>query len=147
MCCPPTSGSSSNLAGEDISYTTTKNDDQHTIIQMLHEFDTGLDGIKFINEIAVNEIAMNDGVTNMPQQQQLTLLALQKLDSIYSMLQGATPEYKRDFQTLESLILPLLSKLIEPSNIEKKYIFWPDRKSAIDKQIQKILQITRKYTD
>ena len=44
------------------------------------------------------------------------------------------------FKSLETLILPLLYKL---GKSEENYIYWPDRKQIIDKQINKILAITR----
>lgn len=44
-------------------------------------------------------------------------------------------------QSLEKLILPLLVNLMK--NPEKEYIHWPNRVSLIEKQIEKILAITR----
>lgn len=47
------------------------------------------------------------------------------------------------FKELENLILPLLYNL--QKNPDKEYIHWPNRKDIIQKQIDKILQVTRYY--
>ena len=44
---------------------------------------------------------------------------------------------------LEKLTLPLLINLIKPESLEQKYIHWPNRKEIIERQIKRILQITR----
>jgi hypothetical protein len=50
-------------------------------------------------------------------------------------------EYEKRLQDLESLIIPFLEKLRDTG--DKEYIFWPNRKPAIEKQIEKILKLTR----
>lgn len=50
-------------------------------------------------------------------------------------------EAKSKMQSLEKLILPLLVNLMK--NPEKEYIHWPNRVPLIEKQIEKILAITR----
>jgi acetyl-CoA carboxylase alpha subunit len=50
-------------------------------------------------------------------------------------------EHKKTLQTLEKLILPLLVNLMK--NPEKEYIHWPNRVPMIEKQIDRILEITR----
>ena len=50
-------------------------------------------------------------------------------------------ETKQKLQTLEKLILPLLVNLMK--NPEKEYIHWPNRVPLIEKQIERILAITR----
>jgi hypothetical protein len=42
---------------------------------------------------------------------------------------------------VEKLIIPFLKKL--HSTGDKEYIFWPNRKPAIEKQIEQILKLTR----
>ena len=42
---------------------------------------------------------------------------------------------------LEEIIMPLLLNLQKTS--DKEYIYWPNRKTAIDKEIQRVLAITR----
>jgi hypothetical protein len=79
------------------------------------------------------------------------LLVLQnKIDSLLDaqeqMLQNAYVEaleekYKAKFKELEGLIMPLLYNL--KKNPEKPIINWPNRETVINKQIEKILAVTR----
>lgn len=50
-------------------------------------------------------------------------------------------ENKQKLQNLEKLIMPLLVNLMK--NPDKDYIHWPNRVGQIEKQIEKILAITR----
>lgn len=50
-------------------------------------------------------------------------------------------DVKEKLKTLETLIMPLLVNLMK--NSEKDYIHWPNRAPLIQKQIDKILAITR----
>lgn len=54
-----------------------------------------------------------------------------------------TSEVRNKLQQVEQLILPLLYNL--QKNPDKEYIHWPNRKDIIQKQIDKILNITRIY--
>jgi hypothetical protein len=49
--------------------------------------------------------------------------------------------YKNRLQEVEKLIIPFLNKLIKTA--DKEYIYWPNRKPAIESQMQKILNLTR----
>jgi hypothetical protein len=49
--------------------------------------------------------------------------------------------YKAKLEEVEKLILPFLTKLLKTA--DKEYIYWPNRKTAIEKQIEKILKLTR----
>jgi len=49
--------------------------------------------------------------------------------------------YKARLDELEKMIVPFLNKL--HSTGDKEYIYWPNRKPAIEKQIEKILKLTR----
>jgi hypothetical protein len=49
--------------------------------------------------------------------------------------------YEKRLEDLEKIILPFLEKLRDTG--DKEYIFWPNRKPAIDKQIEKIKKLTR----
>ncbi len=51
-------------------------------------------------------------------------------------------EDKGNMEEIEGLILPLLYNLLK--NPEREYICWPNRTEVIQKQIDKILQLTRK---
>lgn len=53
----------------------------------------------------------------------------------------AEEEYKAKLRTVEQLIIPLLVNLMK--NPDKDYIKWPNRGPQIQKQIDKILAITR----
>jgi len=50
-------------------------------------------------------------------------------------------EYKAKMLQLEKMIVPFLKKL--HSTGDKEYIYWPNRKPVIEKQIEEILKITR----
>lgn len=50
-------------------------------------------------------------------------------------------DFKVKLKSLEGMILPLLVNLMK--NPEKEYIHWPNRGPLIQKQIDKILAITR----
>jgi hypothetical protein len=50
-------------------------------------------------------------------------------------------EYKAKMLELEQMIVPFLTKL--HSTGDKEYIYWPNRKPAIEKQIEAILKLTR----
>lgn len=54
-----------------------------------------------------------------------------------------TAEVHGKLQQVEQLILPLLYNL--KKNPDKEYIHWPNRTEVIDKQINKILTVTRSY--
>ena len=50
-------------------------------------------------------------------------------------------DYKTRLAEVEKMIVPFLTKL--HSTGDKEYIYWPNRKPAIEKQIEKILKLTR----
>ena len=50
-------------------------------------------------------------------------------------------EYKEKMESVEGLIMPLLYNLLK--NPDKEYILWPNRTEVIQKQIDKILNVTR----
>ena len=50
-------------------------------------------------------------------------------------------EYKARLQQVEKIILPFLTNLYKTA--EQPYIHWPNRGPAIEKQIQKVLKLTR----
>lgn len=54
---------------------------------------------------------------------------------------SADIETKQKLSSVEKLILPLLVNLMK--NPDKDYIHWPNRVPMIEKQIEKILAITR----
>jgi hypothetical protein len=50
-------------------------------------------------------------------------------------------DYKQRLEQLENMILPFLTKLRDTG--DKEYIYWPNRKEVIDKQINKVIKLTR----
>jgi septal ring factor EnvC (AmiA/AmiB activator) len=50
-------------------------------------------------------------------------------------------ETERRLAEIEKMIIPFLKKL--HSTGDKEYIYWPNRKPAIEKQIEAILKLTR----
>ena len=50
-------------------------------------------------------------------------------------------EYAVRLKEIEKLVLPFFTKLLKTS--DKEYIYWPNRKELVEKQIQKILTLTR----
>ncbi len=50
-------------------------------------------------------------------------------------------EYAARLKEVEKLVLPFFTKLLKTA--DKEYIYWPNRKELVEKQIQKILTLTR----
>ena len=63
----------------------------------------------------------------------------------YNAVVNKTAETADDYKTrlaeVEKMIIPFLQKL--HSTGEKEYIYWPNRKPIIEKQIERILKLTR----
>lgn len=49
--------------------------------------------------------------------------------------------YKARLKEVEKIIIPFLNKLHTTG--DKEYIYWPNRKPIIEKQIERILKLTR----
>jgi hypothetical protein len=49
--------------------------------------------------------------------------------------------YRSRLTQIEKIIIPFLQKLMETG--DKEYIHWPNRKPIIEKQIERILKLTR----
>lgn len=65
----------------------------------------------------------------------------EEYNSVINQATGTVEDYKRRIGELEKMIIPFLTKL--HSTGDKEYIYWPNRKPAIEKQIEKILKLTR----
>ena len=50
-------------------------------------------------------------------------------------------QYTAQLLELEKIIIPFLTKLRDTG--DKEYIFWPNRGPILDKQIEKVLKLTR----
>ena len=82
------------------------------------------------------------------QSQELTAAFGQQEESIRAIIDEVEErktslaiETKEKLKQVENLIIPLLRNLLK--NPEKEYILWPNRAEKINKQIDKILEITR----
>jgi len=65
----------------------------------------------------------------------------EEYNSVINQATGTVEGYKARLAELEKMIIPFLTKL--HSTGDKEYIYWPNRKPAIEKQIEKILKLTR----
>ena len=62
-------------------------------------------------------------------------------DAVQTASEKTAGDYLARLAAVEKIIIPFLSKL--HSTGDKEYIYWPNRKPAIEKQIEKILKLTR----
>lgn len=70
-----------------------------------------------------------------------TAMAEEEYTDIIAEKEETVEEYKARLQQVEKLILPFLTKLLKTA--DQPIIKWPNRKSTIESQIQKILNLTR----
>ena len=66
---------------------------------------------------------------------------INKATSELNKVASTADDYKARLKQLEEMIVPFLTKL--HSTGDKEYIYWPNRKPAIESQIEKILKLTR----
>ena len=64
------------------------------------------------------------------------------LDEVEERKAEVDKEYCEKLKKVEQMVLPLLYNLLK--NPDKEYIYWPKRTEIIQKQIQRILEITKK---
>jgi hypothetical protein len=62
-------------------------------------------------------------------------------NSVVNKTAQTADDYKARLNELEKMVVPFLTKL--HSTGDKEYIYWPNRKPIIEKQIEKILKLTR----
>ncbi len=65
----------------------------------------------------------------------------EEYNSVISESEQTVESYKKKLAEVEKLVVPFFMKLLKTS--DKEYIYWPNRKPAIEEQIKKILAITR----
>jgi hypothetical protein len=65
----------------------------------------------------------------------------EEYNKVISETADTAEEYKARLAQVEKLVLPFFTKLLKTA--DKEYIYWPNRKSTVESQIQKILQLTR----
>lgn len=81
-------------------------------------------------------------VEQSPQTEEMLRLILDKLTVMEQNSGDETEtELREKIRKLEAMIIPLLNNLLKTA--DKDYIYWPNRKEVIEKQIQSVLQITR----
>ena len=125
-------------------------------INSIDDIDMNFDfGFTTVDEDEVQEFetAVQEKVAKATQQETGALeskmdklLKLREDDSSYQVLfekRKAELEtiYKDQMKKVEKLILPLLHNLMK--NPENEYIKWPNRSTIVQKQINKIVSITR----
>lgn len=62
-------------------------------------------------------------------------------DAEYEASSLTASNYRSQLLELEKMIIPFLQKL--HSTGDKEYIYWPNRRPAIEKQIEEIMKLTR----
>jgi hypothetical protein len=62
-------------------------------------------------------------------------------DAVIAEKDETVEEYKARLTQIEKIIMPFLSNLLKSK--EQPYIHWPNRGPILEKQIQKILKLTR----
>jgi hypothetical protein len=62
-------------------------------------------------------------------------------NSVINKTAETADDYKTRLNEVEKMIIPFLQKL--HSTGDKEYIYWPNRKPVIEKQIERILKLTR----
>ena len=70
-----------------------------------------------------------------------TAIDEEEYNSVIAEKEETVEEYKARLHEVEKLILPFLTKLLQTS--DQPIIKWPNRKSVLESQIQKILNLTR----
>ena len=70
-----------------------------------------------------------------------TAVSEEEYNAVINNTAETADNYKQRLQEVEKMIIPFLQKL--HSTGDKEYIYWPNRKPVIEKQIEKILKLTR----
>lgn len=65
----------------------------------------------------------------------------EEYNSVIAEKDETVEEYKKRLQEVEKIILPFLNKLLKTA--DQPIIKWPNRKEVLEKQIEKILTLTR----
>ena len=70
-----------------------------------------------------------------------TAIDEEEYNAVIAEKEDTVEEYKARLHEVEKLILPFLTKLLQTA--DQPIIKWPNRKSVLETQIQKILNLTR----
>ena len=65
----------------------------------------------------------------------------EEYNSVINKTAETADDYKTRLHEVEKMIIPFLQKL--HSTGDKEYIYWPNRKPIIEKQMERILKLTR----
>jgi hypothetical protein len=65
----------------------------------------------------------------------------EEYNSVINRTAQTADDYKARLKEVEKIIIPFLTKL--HSTGDKEYIYWPNRKPIIEKQIERILKLTK----
>lgn len=129
-----------------------ESDDSSATAQVVETISTRVEGIGNLEE-KVNDIQSTlSGIKALLDFDELNIEG--KLDTLLERVsdtEATDDEIERKvkeettdkMKEIEKLVLPLLVNFIKPESLEQKYIYWPNRKEIIERQIQRILSITR----
>lgn len=65
----------------------------------------------------------------------------EEYNSVINKTAETADDYKKRLTEVERIIIPFLTKLHQTG--DKEYIYWPNRTPIIEKQIERILKLTR----
>lgn len=65
----------------------------------------------------------------------------EEYNKVVAETEQTVENYKEKLAEVEKLIVPFLVKLLKTA--DKEYIYWPNRKPTIEKQIEKVIKLTR----
>jgi hypothetical protein len=65
----------------------------------------------------------------------------EEYNSVINKTAQTADDYKARLKEVEKIIIPFLTKL--HSTGDKEYIYWPNRKPIIEKQIERVLKLTK----
>jgi hypothetical protein len=65
----------------------------------------------------------------------------EEYNSVINKTAETADDYKARLEEVEKIIIPFLTKLYTTG--DKEYIYWPNRKPIIEKQIERILKLTK----
>ena len=126
----------------DVSVTAQTVETISTKIDGLDSLDTKIDDIKSTLEGLT--ALLNFDELNIEGKLDTLLDRVDDTEATEEQIESKVSELtKSKMKELEKLILPLLVNFIKPESLEQEYIYWPNRKEIIERQIQRVLQITR----
>ena len=136
-----------------LSFVDAKpNDEASSTAQTVETISTKIEGIGNLED-KVNEIQTTlSGIKSLLDFDELNIEG--KLDTLLERVSNTEStddeiarqvkeETTEKMKELEKLVLPLLVNFIKPESLAQEYIYWPNRKEIIERQIKRILGITR----